>query len=275
MYTPTYDVNIRTNDAWGVRDIMRSGGLYTGGYQAWMSKHRSPEYRVFPPLSENFEIHKQYMVDGVMAPDNAQYELRPFPRSDGVEEFDPHLVHFIADKGDEDWPEIVPDTDIYGLTRWMDEEGVINSYSISFRFDGLNHGDRKETAGISMVFPLLVVKNVADPVSGGWFVNRIYFKDKKLRDFAWNLLYTPSASRWVDGYAAWGWEWDKDEDGTTHTDQMTEAGIKMRFNMNATPLKFLTVLGTDFWGVRLGMKNKGFLNWESIGYALEVGAGSF
>jgi hypothetical protein len=275
VYTPTYDVNIRTNDAWGVRDIMRSGGLYSGGFQAWMAKTRTPEYRIMPPHIPQIPLHDQFVVDGVYAPDNAIYELRPFPRSDGVEEFDPKLVHFIADKGDEDWPEIVPNTDIHKLTRWMDEEGFINSFSVSLRLDGLNYGDRDKTLGISMVFPLLVVKNVADPVGGGWFVNRVYLKDKKLRDLSWNLLYTTSASRWIDGYAAIGWEWDKDEEGVLHTDQMTEVGVKMRFNMNATPLRFLTALGTDFWGVRLGVKNKGFFNWESIGYAMEFGAGSF
>jgi len=275
VYTPTYDVNIRTNDAWGVRDIMRSGGLYTGGFQAWMTKARTPEFRVFPPPIPGLAIFDQYVVDGVYAPDNAVYELRPFPRSDGVEEYDPHLVHFIADKGDEDWPEIVPDTDLTALSRWMDEEGFINSFSVSLRLDGLNYGDRDKTLGLSMIFPLLIVKNVADPVGGGWFVNRVYLKDRKFRDLSWNVLYTSSASRWFDGYFAFGWEWDKDEEGALHTDQMTEAGVKIRFNMNATPLRFLTVLGTDFWGLRIGVKNKGFFNWDSLGYAMEFGAGSF
>ena len=190
-------------------------------------------------------------------------------------EFDPSLVKFIADKGDEDWPEIVPDTDITKLTRWMDEEGFINSTSFALRVDGLNRGEEDTALGLSVVFPLLVVKNVADPVGGGWFVNRIYFKDRKLRDFAWNILYTTSASRWIDSYFAFGWEWDQDQFGVTESDVMTEAGIKMRFNMNATPLRFLTALGTDFWGVRFGLKNKGFLNWNQLGYAIEIGAGSF
>ena len=55
----------------------------------------------------------------------------------------------------------------------------------------------------------------ADPVGGGWFVNRIYLKDVKLRDLSWNLLYTTSASPWFDGYFAVGWEWDKDDEATS------------------------------------------------------------
>ena len=30
-FTPSYDVNVRINDAWGVRDIIRSGGLFAAG----------------------------------------------------------------------------------------------------------------------------------------------------------------------------------------------------------------------------------------------------
>jgi len=54
---------------------------------------------------------------------------------------------------------------------------------------------------------------------------------------------------------------------------MTETGIKFRLNMNHSPLSFLTALGTDFWGMRIGIKNKGIFNWDSIGYAVEFGAG--
>jgi hypothetical protein len=49
-FTPGYDVNRRVNDAWGVRDVLRSGALFTGNYEAWMSKVRHPQHRVFPPL---------------------------------------------------------------------------------------------------------------------------------------------------------------------------------------------------------------------------------
>jgi len=101
----------------------------------------------------------------------------------------------------------------------------------------------------------------------------MYFKDKNLRDFAWNIVYTPSASRWVDGYFAIGAEWDKDDFDEVHSAWMTETGVKFRLNMSHTPLSFLSVLGTDFWGVRVGVKNKGLFNWESLGYAIEVGAG--
>ncbi len=274
IYTPTFDVNRRINDAWGLRDIMRSGGLYSGGFQAWMAKVRTTHDRVFPPLPYDSPLRQYFTEDGVYAPDNAIYQVRPFPRPGDVDqEKEPKLIHFIDDKGDEDWPEVLEANSVRAVTRWMDEEKFINSLSIALRYDGLNYGSRDHTSGISFMFPLLVIKNVSDPVAGGWFVNRIYLKDKGLRDISWNLVYTPSASRWVDGYFAVGWEWDEDDFGDVHTDTMTETGVKFRLNMSHTPLKFLGKLGTDFWGVRVGVKNKGLFNWDSIGYAIEIGAG--
>ena len=80
-----------------------------------------------------------------------------------------------------------------------------------------------------------------------------------------------SASRWLDGYFTYGWEWDDDGTSTT-THTMTEAGIKLRFNIGTSPVRFLSSL-TDFWGLRIGVKNIGIWDWEHIGYAVEVGAG--
>jgi hypothetical protein len=56
--------------------------------------------------------------------------------------------------------------------------------------------------GIAVSFPLLIIKNVETPLIGGWVVNRIYFQDKKFRDFGYNILFTPSASRFMDPYFA-------------------------------------------------------------------------
>ena len=65
------------------------------------------------------------------------------------------------------------------------------------------------TVGISFAFPLLIVKNVEAPLIRGWLVNRIYFQDHKLRDFGNGILYTPSASRFLDPYFVVGLEVDK------------------------------------------------------------------
>jgi len=261
-YSPGYDVNLRVNDAWGVRDVMATGSLYTGGYQGWMTKPRPKEMRVFPPLPADSELREPFMEGGVYAPGHAVYEVRPFPRVAPAIAYDPQLERFV-DKGDEDWPSIAVFDGLKKFQRWAETEDFVKSVSVAYRYDG--------DPGISFAFPLLVVKSVTDPVAGGWLVNRIYLKDHKLRDFSWNVLYTSSASRWLDGYFTYGWEWDDDGTSTT-THTMTEVGIKMRFNIGTSPVKFLSGL-TDFWGLRIGVKNLGIWDWNHIGYAMEVGAG--
>lgn len=60
-YTPGYDVNVRPNDAWGLRDIIRGGDLFAGGFKAWMAKVRRPEHRVLPPLPEDSPFYQKYV----------------------------------------------------------------------------------------------------------------------------------------------------------------------------------------------------------------------
>jgi len=268
-YTPSYDVNRRINDAWGVRDVIRSGTVGTGGFQTWMEKMRKPDTRVFPPLPDNSPLRQWYSEDGEYAPDNAIYELRPFPRPELAED-DPHLVPFIADKGDPDWPDIDDQTEVKKFQNWIDDDSFVKGLSIAFRYDG--------QAGISFIFPLFIIKNFEDPVAGGWLVNRIYVAGSGLKTISWNALYTTSASRWIDGYFALGAEWYYDHDTESYTTFfVTETGIKFRANIGHTPLGFLKKLGTDFWGFRVGLKYTGYGAWdfERLGYAIEIGAGSF
>jgi hypothetical protein len=53
QYTPGYDVNRRINDAWGIRDVLGSGHLVAGAYEASMAKSRRPSDRVAPPAITN------------------------------------------------------------------------------------------------------------------------------------------------------------------------------------------------------------------------------
>jgi hypothetical protein len=270
-FTPGYDVNERVNDAWGVRDVMRTGTLFTSSYKGWLTKVRRAEHRVFPPLPEDSPLREPYTESGVYAPNNVIYELRPFPAAESAA---PDLYPFIADKGNPDWPKIKPYTDLTRFQRWVAEAGsFVKSLSVAVRADG--------DLGVSIIFPLFIVKHLQEPLSGGWIVNRIYFKDKDLRDFAWTMLYTASASRWMEGYLSAGFEWDEEWDGTdlpqnieTTRNFVLETGVKLRANVAGTPLKFLSRL-TDFWGLRLGIKNTGFIDIDNMTYVIEFGAGSW
>jgi len=61
---------------------------------------------------------------------------------------------------------------------------------------------------------------------------------------------------------------------TGHWAFVLETGIKFRVNINETPLKALHVL-TDYWGLRAGLRYRGAMNINRLGYVLEFGAGSF
>ncbi|UCG30170.1 MAG: hypothetical protein JSV53_11855 [candidate division WOR-3 bacterium] len=269
-FTPGYDVNKRVNDAWGVRDVMRTGTLFTSSYQAWMTKLRREEHRVFPPLPEDSPLRESHLENGVYAPKNATYVLRPFPSTEAESNVHP----YIAGKGDPRWPREKVYTDLTRLQRWVAEAGdFVKSLSIAFRADG--------DYGMSIIFPLFIVKHFQEPFGGGWIVNRIYFKDTDMRDFAWTVLYTASASRWMEGYLSAGFEWDEEWDDIyspetfeSNRNFVLETGVKFRANLTNTPLKFLNNL-TDFWGLRLGIKSTGFVDIDRLTYVIEIGAGSW
>ena len=264
-YTPGYDVNRRVNDAWGVRDVIRGGGLFAGSFQSWFAKVRTKEFRIFPPLPEDSRLRDRYTVSGVYAPDNAQYQLRPFPHPDRAAA-DPKLVPFIADKGDPDWPAIGSARDLKKFGDWIKHESFVKSVNVSLRADG--------RIGVSMVFPLFVFWHMHDPLAGGWFVNRVYLMDDNLRDFGWNVLYTTSASRWVDGYFSLGYERDKNDLGANRRFWVGETGVKLRANIKHSRLSFMSKL-TDFWGVRVGLQSAGLLPVTRFTYVIEVGGGTF
>ena len=263
-FTPGYDVNRRVNDAWGVRDVIRGGGLFVGSFQSWFAKIRTPEYRVFPPLPMDSDLRDRFMEKGEYAPANAKYELRPFPHPDLAAD-DPSLVPFIADKGDPDWPATEVPGDFKVVGEWLGEESFLKSVTLSLRLDG--------DTGVSLVFPFLVVKNLPDPVGGGWIMNRVYFKDEKLRDFGWMFLYTSSASRWLDTYFAVGFERDKEDVGKRRF-WTAESGFKFRADVRHSKMKFLSHI-TDFWGMRVGLMATGLLPVEEFRYVVEVGGGAF
>jgi hypothetical protein len=264
-YTPGYDVNQRVNDAWGVRDIIRGGGLFSGGFESWFAKVRVPKDRVVPPLPEDSPNRAYLAREARKTGGLAVYELRPFPRPE-LAASDPHLVPFIADKGSPDWPEIKVPEPIGELGRALYSKSFGKSLSLSARMDG--------DLGVSLIFPLFIVKNFNEPLAGGWLVNRVYLKDHRLRDFGYNVLYTHSASRWIDGYFSLGVERDEEDDGQSQLYWCAESGFKFRANIRHSALRFLAPI-TDFWGIRIGTKVDGLLPVTQVGLVIEVGTGAF
>ncbi|MFZ1322651.1 MAG: hypothetical protein WAT71_13925 [Ignavibacteria bacterium] len=270
FYTPGYDVNQRTNDAWGVRDVIRTGTLFSSSFENYMQKPRRPEHRVFPPLPKDSKIRVNYTKDSIYAEDNAVYALRPMPKPEKAGR-DKVLKNDMESYSEDLWPEVIyKGDDLFG---WFKAGQVINSIGLSYRFDdGLN--------GFSITMPLLIVKNVEAPIIGGWIVNRFYMQGINLDNIGYDILYTPSASRFLDSYVSAGVEFENlnttDSNNVTTSSLDTyfvmELGVKLRANVKYTPLKFLGFI-SDFWGIRMGIKNKGFSNISDINYIFEVGAG--
>jgi len=285
-YTPGYDVSRHVNDAWGVRDIISTGALFRGGFEAWMAKDRRPEHRVFPPLPEDSQARADFATTGAYELPHIEYALRPLPAAElaltspGVP--DPRgLYRFMSSHGQPDWPETDSSKDPGEFDEWVREREIIRSFGVALRVDG--------DVGVSVTMPLWIVRNFEEPMTGGFVVHRIYWMNKGLSDFGWQLLYTSSASRWIDGYLAAGIEVatiDKVEapggdlppgelpDPTTgtRTDFTFETGVKFRGQISGSPLGFLSFL-TDFWGLRMGLQSRGFFDVDRWRFVLEFGAG--
>lgn len=266
-YTPGYDVSRSVNDAWGVRDATRGGQLLSGKYEAWMTKVRRPEDRIFPPLPEDSPLRLAMERREGIEP-RVEYVLRPLPPAERARSV-PGLYPFLADKEVPGWPELLEAGTLEEIGEWVEAGRSLRSVSFSLYSDG--------DLGLAFVFPFLVVKNLELPVAGGFLVHRMYLKDESLRDFGWMVMYTPSASRWFDTYLAAGAEWHSERTGEStrrRTDFVLESGIKFRVNISHSPVRFLSVL-TDFWGVRFGIKNYGFFDVDRLTYVFEVGAGAW
>jgi hypothetical protein len=265
IYSPGYDINRRINDAWGVRDVIRSGSLVTGAYQSWMTKPRPPDYLVVPPLPKDSALYPEFSKDRRhLTKDKAVYQIRPFPMSESAAG-DEKLKKMVAEKSKkkkERWPEVSEGTN---LVKWLEKEPFLKSIGVAYRYDG-DHG-------LAVTFPLLIVKNFEFPVAGGWLVHRITFDDHNFQDFSYSVLYTRSASRWVGGYFAAGYDKDKKPSGAVDRNFLVEGGIKFRFNLEHSFLKPLTKVTTRFWGLRVGIRNLGVPSIEHLGYVVEVGAG--
>jgi hypothetical protein len=266
-YSPGYDVNTRINDAWGCRDVIRTGALFTASYQAWMTKVRRPDTIVVPPLPKDSPLYEDFAGDDRDLVNKPAYVLRPFPASKHAQD-DPKLFSLIDDKGPPDWPSEQRDTEIEKVAKSLFSERFTKSVGVAYRYDGKH--------GVSFVFPLLIIKTVQEPLTGGWLVNRVHIRSNPgLNDYGWNMLYTPSASRWFDPYFSLGVLVSNEEilDEThTSTHFAFETGAKFRGNLAHTPLKFITFL-TDFWGLRVGLQYLGFAEVDELNFVVEVGAG--
>ncbi len=265
VYTPGYDVNRRVNDAWGLRDVFGSAVLLGASYSASMSKPRAEEFRLLPPNDAPVCGGPWRRRASAAAP-LGRYELRaaagvplcrprvPEPgRLLGMMRDNRFGAAYPANQYESDLQRELSDPE--NALRWI---------------SGINARVESNRVGVTVQGPGLDLPEF-------WLVPRAHFD----RGWAVEALLTPSASRWIDWYAAVGYERHRarpraaigPDERSAERHLASELGVKFRVTVPGR-LRWV-LLGYRFGGLRLGVRVNGFSHLHSARVALEIGAGVF
>lgn len=264
VYTPGYDSNVRINDAWGIRDVLGSAVLLGSRYTASMSKPRDEGFRLFPPAGP--ELCGQRMPPSARGSASlGRYILRPAAQSPGGIPPGPDAKRLFQmmrfHRFGPDWP-----TKQYSSISARSLSTPDNVFRI---LSGFNFRWDTDRVGGSIQGPGLDLREV-------WVVPRFLLMD----GWATEAIVTPSASRWVDWYAALGYERDiiripASDGGNPELLRgfASELGLKFRVTMPGRAR--WAVLGYRFSGIRLGIRTSGFNRMREPRFVIEIGAGAF
>lgn len=257
LYTPGYDINVRVNDAWGVRDVLGSGFLISSAYQGFMTKRRTEKTRVLPPAAERSCVAP--ILNSLKDPEIYlnQYTLRPgykIALCKVSENFD-HLAKwtrknqfgtdYVARQYDSDVSEALSKS-LTDARTWYPK--------LSVRYD------RK--VGVALVF-------------NGFDLREFYLVPKVnlVRDSnSFDLLVTQSATQFFSPYFSLGYARERKNPGEPiETKLATELGVKIRLRVD-WPWRIFGA-GYEFAGIRLGTRVTGFDDLSNNRFILEFGAG--
>jgi hypothetical protein len=250
-YTPGYDVNRRVNDAWGVRDILRSGEMAASRYDASHTKPRDINDRIGPSVSGLddstacvFAAYRRGRASTPMRTYSLVQASSDFifiPNKIGCgTTFD--LCKAVRERGLVSPPRAEAiNADGWFLRTLLGTNApggsrnrvlrVFTRASLGYRQDG-------EERGISIVPPFLTFEI---PRFGGWLLPKMNLVSG--RGVTWDAMYSPSVARWADWYVAIGGLADDSPDSQLQS----ELGVKFRF-----------LKGGGFKGVRVGYRWSGF-----------------
>jgi hypothetical protein len=259
-YMPGYDVNIHASDAWGVRDVLGSGFLGASNYESWMTKPRTPAYRMLPPDAprtcdlphcSSLERHEGSL---------GQYELR---RGSTVSmakcaQPPPHVKYLEKIMSDNDFGS--------GHTTGQFTNSITEELStplttvqrlipsVALRYD--------QGYGIAATLPGYDVKAF-------YLVPKLSFVGQRL---GLEGLMTRSAARFASMYVAIGAE--ELDPITKHPGDwsfVSEGGFRFRYRLSGWWRIF--GLGYQFAGVRFGVRMDGVEEINNIRLIAEFGAG--
>jgi hypothetical protein len=273
VYTPGYDVNEASKEAWGVRDVFGAGFLGGSAYNSSMTKSRRRETRTLPPDDEPAEcIPRERTSYRAGQPALGRYELRPgasltpCPRlgapSDSAFLHKDMMIHHGF--GAESHPLQYGSELTKRFARLDDPYSLIPS--VALRYDQQEIGFSFMVRGVDL--------------GEGWLVPRVNL----CNGISTELLFTPTASSWSSAYGSMGWEWEKaeteDVDGVQveteprRDDFVAEFGIKFRVGLPDNSLRWLA-LGYRYGGLRFGIRFNGFDHMKNARAVAEIGAGAF
>lgn len=259
IYTPGYDISVRINDAWGIRDILGSGYLVGGAYSASMFKPRVDGGRVLPP--ETHPVCTPRLLQSIEESPAFlnRYELRPGYRMP--------ICRGISNEGH--------------LEKWTRK----NEFGVTHRpqqFDS-EYSERlsRELVGPQGFLPKVAFRYDRGPgfalTFAGFDATEFYVVPKfnlnlSNYSFAIDALFTRTATQFSSPYFALGYTHERPSSSDSFTSGFgTEAGYKFRLRVD-WPWRILGA-GYEFAGIRLGVRKTGFDNLGNFRFIVEAGAG--
>jgi len=235
-YEPGYDVNHYSREAWGVRDTFGSG-ILVSQYSADTTKKRNAKERVFPRSAYRETLATLYACT---AP-------RELPVSAGSWESGYQLLNASTS-----WLE---DYEVYcrdpqecdkRLCRMMQANGFGQPPHLGI------WGSFKERFSLTLrrdvgLRAALLSRVIRVPLPEGWVIGRL---SSNLDDVATEILFSPTASRWIDWYvggAGFFHDPTRKEPFFKKFGFRPEVGIKLRINIEP--------IG-QWLGIRLGLKSE-------------------
>jgi hypothetical protein len=283
LFTPGVDVNVDPHDAWGIRDTLRTGRQLNSTFQAWMMTPRTGAKANGTRLGPH-PTGAATSVDVGTGPGNRPDIDQTYDLVNALDVCDPHSNRLL--------PSQTPIDEIERLERYVNDkefcapepkgprtvllppELAAKAYVSAWEFFPIGYRmDRGRSGG---TFSIGVGRMPSWLGLEGWIVVRLTSLGSPddilhTRKVSYDLLYAPSASRWIDWYVAVGADIEAVERSGVRprelvADSAVETGWKFRFKPGDR---------LPFLGVRLGIRANGWSRLRNPGFILEVGTGTF
>jgi len=257
LFTVGHDINRRTGDAWGIRDL-EAGVLMAGRFDVSMFNARQPGYRMLPPYvvrnavdgTPSSSISRSPSVTNELG----SYELRPASSVNPCSTLPPdhHELRLLM-RDQRFGPDVEPVQYTSKLMRdlkapFAGTDPLIRNFSIR----------RDRTTGGALLFRGINFHE-------GSLMPRVTFAPYRA---SIEGLYTTSGARAFSWYVSAGPETDHDD-----WNFGAETGFKLRTHLRGLPRSM--ALGAEFLGFRVGIRSSGFDRLQPIRWILEVGIGGW